>query len=67
MDQFDIAALFERLDLALGRGRLYHDPSRLRANSFMLVSIEPNGICTFQHMWVNDIVVRFDPRKARIL
>lgn len=65
MDQFELNSLFERFDKALGVGRKPSDPKRLRANSFMLISIN-GGICTFQHK-ATKLQVRFDTKKQALV
>lgn len=66
IDQYDLKHLFDRLDDALGLGRKSDDPNRLRANSFMLIGLDDEGIATFKHLEAGTIV-RFDYRKKRIV
>lgn len=66
MDQYDLKHLFDKFDESLGVGRSIGDPKRLRANHFMLISINPAGICLFQHKETR-LKVKYDWKTKKIV
>lgn len=66
MNQFDLNRLFNDLDNFLSVGRDQDDPKRLRANDFMLLSIEDGGVAVFRHM-SSGLKLFFDWRHKKIV
>lgn len=63
MNQYDLNHLFQRFEQALKASRALR---QLKANDFMLVSIEPSGICHFRHLETK-LEIRFDAKKKIVL